>query len=70
MWERLARLKAIDAKGCCLVGHPQDKGQFGFVNPAALTLPGAPPEVFFALSFDGVMPEGEVAFHPAFGVES
>jgi predicted N-acetyltransferase YhbS len=31
-----------------------------------LGLPGVPPEVFFALSFDGSMPRGEVVFHPGF----
>lgn len=62
----LARLKQRQAKGCCLVGHPDYYRQFGFENVAGLTLEGVPPEVFFALSFDGSLPQGEVFFHPAF----
>jgi putative acetyltransferase len=62
----LSRLKELKAKGCCLVGHPQYYRQFGFANSEELTLPGVPPEVFFALSFDGHVPRGQVTFHDAF----
>lgn len=62
----LARLKAMGAKGVCLVGHPAYYPQFGFVHPAGLTLEGVPREAFFALPFDGRMPRGTVAFHEAF----
>lgn len=64
--EGLLRLKALGAKGCCLVGHPGYYGRFGFVNTDEFTLEGVPPEAFFALSFDGKMPKGKVAFHQAF----
>lgn len=64
--EGLSRLKAMGAKGCCLVGHPQYYRQFGFENPADLAYAGVPPEVFFALSFDGHLPRGVVTFHEAF----
>lgn len=64
--EGLARLEAIGAQGVCLVGHPDYYRQFGFVNPPGLALEGVPPEVFFALSFDGRLPHGSVAFHEAF----
>ena len=64
--EGLSRLKALGAKGCCLVGHPQYYRQFGFENVAALGLEGVPPEVFFALPFDGRLPQGTVTFHDAF----
>jgi len=64
--EGLARLKSLDAHGCCLVGHPEYYRKFGFVNPAGLGMEGVPPEVFFALSFDGNVPLGSVAFHEAF----
>jgi putative acetyltransferase len=47
--EGLARLPAIHARGCCLVGHPGYYGRFGFANPPTLVLEGVPPEVFFAL---------------------
>jgi putative acetyltransferase len=64
--EGLARLKAMGAHGCCLVGHPDYYREFGFVNPPGLVLHGVPQEVFFALSFDGRLPHGGVAFHEAF----
>jgi putative acetyltransferase len=40
--------------------------RFGFKNIAGLVHGGVPPEVFFALSFDGHTPQGAVAFHEAF----
>lgn len=66
IWEGLARLKALGARGCCLVGHPQYYPKFGFENVATLVHEGVPPEVFFALSFDGRYPQGEVTFHEGF----
>ncbi len=68
--EGLARLKALGAKGCCLVGHPQYYSRYGFVNVSGLGIEGVPPEVFFALSFDGNYPRGEVTFHEAFTATS
>jgi putative acetyltransferase len=64
--EGLLRLKALGARGCCLVGHPEYYQRFGFENPPGLALEGVPPEVFFALSFDGRVPEGTVTFHAGF----
>ncbi len=64
--EGLARLKAMGAQGCCLVGHPDYYPRFGFVNTADLTLDGVPPEVFFVLAFDSRIPPGKVTFHSAF----
>ena len=64
--EGLSRLKEQGAKGCCLVGHPQYYRKFGFQNVSGLNHEGVPQEVFFALSFDGHFPQGEVAFHGAF----
>jgi len=65
--EGLSRLKALGAKGCCLVGHPQYYRKFGFENVPELILEGVPPDVFFALSFDGRFPHGNVTFHEGFG---
>ena len=65
--EGLARLEALGAGGCCLVGHPEYYRQFGFENVEGLGLEGVPPEAFFALSFGGGVPKGSVAFHEAFG---
>jgi putative acetyltransferase len=65
--EGLSRLKNMNARGCCLVGHPAYYRQFGFENIPGLVLEGVPQDVFFALSFDGRNPEGKVAFHEGFG---
>ncbi|MCL5742900.1 MAG: N-acetyltransferase, partial [Acidobacteria bacterium] len=67
--EGLSRLKGLNAQGCCLVGHPEYYRQFGFENPPGLVLEGVPPEVFFALAFDGRIPQGNVTFHDAFKAE-
>jgi putative acetyltransferase len=64
--EGISRLKALNAKGCCLVGHPEYYKQFGFKNIQGLVVEGVPPQVFFALSFDARMPQGTVTFHEAF----
>jgi putative acetyltransferase len=64
--EGLSRLKEMHAQGCCLVGHPDYYGRFGFKHPAGLGHEGVPEEAFFALSFGGYIPQGTVAFHEAF----
>ena len=64
--EGLTRLKNLGARGCCLVGHPGYYTKFGFENIDGLVLEGVPPEVFFALSFDGRFPQGNVTFHEGF----
>ena len=64
--EGLSRLKDLNAKGCCLVGHPQYYRQFGFANPEGLSHEGVPPEVFFVLSFDEIIPQGYVVFREGF----
>ena len=64
--EGLSRLKKLGAKGCCLVGHPQYYRKFGFENVTGLVVEGVPEEVFFALSFDGRFPQGNVTFHEGF----
>lgn len=67
--EGLSQLRALGAKGCCLVGHPEYYRQFGFVNPEGLAHEGVPPEVFFVLPFDSEVPQGSVSFHDAFRVD-
>lgn len=64
--EGLARLKALGARGGCLVGHPEYYRQFGFENSDGLGHEGVPPEVFFVLSFGGQVPQGNARFHDAF----
>lgn len=67
--EGLSRLKDMKAQGCCLVGHPDYYRKFGFKNVAGLVHEGVPPEVFFALSFGGHIPQGAVTFHEGFKAE-
>lgn len=64
--EGLERLKGMNAKGCCLVGHPEYYRQFGFVNTDALSHEGVPAEYFFVLPFDKSVPQGMVVFHEGF----
>jgi len=64
--EGLARLKALGAAGCLLVGDPAYYGRFGFRVAEGLRVDGVPPEVFQILPFTGPLPNGKAAFHPAF----
>lgn len=64
--EGLSRLKAMNAQGCCLVGHPEYYKKFGFENIPQLVLEGVPQGFFFALSFNGHFPQGTVNFNDAF----
>ena len=64
--EGLRRLQARDAAGCVVLGDPAFYTRLGFAPTPALHLPGVPPEYFMALAFDGVVPEGQVAYAPAF----
>jgi putative acetyltransferase len=64
--EGISRLKDLGARGCCLVGHPGYYRRFGFQNIRGLVCEGVPEEVFFALSFDGHIPQGIVEFHVGF----
>ncbi|MEN8132468.1 MAG: N-acetyltransferase [Pseudomonadota bacterium] len=64
--EGLSRLKDLNAAGCCVVGHPDYYRKFGFENVPGLTIEGVPPEVFFALAFNGPTPQGTVTFHEGF----
>ncbi|MCE8019927.1 N-acetyltransferase [Halomonas sp. MCCC 1A11036] len=64
--EGLARLQAIGAQGCCLVGHPEYYVKFGFRNVPGLVYEGVPLEYFFVLPFGERVPQGTVNFHEAF----
>ncbi len=66
----LAQLKALHAKGCCVVGHPEYYKQFGFSNTPEMGHEGVPPEAFFALTFEGQTPRGAVSFHEAFKADA
>ncbi len=67
--EGLSRLKGLNARGVCLVGHPEYYRKFGFANVPGLAHEGVPPEYLFVLSFDGRVPQGTLAFHAAFGAD-
>ena len=62
----LSRLKCLNARGCCLVGHPEYYKKFGFKSTPGFVCEGVPPEVFLALAFDGHLPQGTVTFHEGF----
>jgi len=64
--EGLSQLNKLNAAGCCVVGHPDYYRKFGFENVPELTIEGVPPEVFFALAFNGPTPHGAVTFHEGF----
>jgi putative acetyltransferase len=64
--EGLSRLKDLNARGCCLVGHPDYYRKFGFRNTPGFVYEGVPPEVFLALTFDGYTQQGTVTFHEGF----
>jgi putative acetyltransferase len=62
----LARLRGLNARGCCLVGHPDYYRNFGFKSMPGFVHEGVPSEVFLVLTFDGYVPQGTVAFHEGF----
>ncbi|MBP7001083.1 GNAT family N-acetyltransferase [Amaricoccus sp.] len=63
----LARLEAMGAQGCVLLGDPGYYRRFGFAPDPRLRFEGAPPEYFLRLAFPGAAPAaGAVAFHAAF----
>lgn len=66
MREAIARLRAMGANGCFLVGNPLFYKRFGFQNGVGLVFEEAPEEVSLALALDGPMPQGTVQFHEAF----
>jgi putative acetyltransferase len=62
----LSLLKELRAQGCTLVGDPNYYRQFGFQNYPKLGHEGVPKEVFLALPFNDIVPEGTVIFHEGF----
>ena len=64
--EGLERLRATGAEGCVLLGDPAYYRRFGFVSDPKLRYGDVPPEYFQRLSFTGIEPEGEVAYHAGF----
>ncbi len=66
----LDRLRAMDAKGCALVGYPDFYRRFGFRNIPSLMHEGVPPEVFLVLPFTDTVPKANVTFHEGFWAEA
>lgn len=64
----LARLKALGAAGCVVLGEPAYYTRFGFAATPAMTYPGVPPEYFMALVFTEPA-RGVVAYHAGFGAD-
>ncbi len=64
--EGLARLKALGAEGCVLLGWPHYYARFGFVQDTNLTFYGRTNPALQRLLFGGTVPEGDVVFHRAF----
>lgn len=61
----LARLRALGAAGCVVLGEPGYYQRFGFAA-SSLVLPGVPQQYFQAVAFNGHMPSGTVAYHASF----
>ncbi len=66
----MARLRAVSAAGCVVLGDPAYYGRFGFKVVPGLVYPGPPPEYFLAQAISGLVPQGEVAYHAAFASEA
>jgi putative acetyltransferase len=64
--EGLARLRALGAAGCVVLGDPAYYGRFGFALRSELVYPHGPADHFQALAFAGPFPRAEVTYHAAF----
>jgi putative acetyltransferase len=62
----LSLLKDMGGKGCALVGDPGYYKRFGFKSLPELVHEGVPQEVFLALPFSEMVPQGIVVFHEGF----
>lgn len=62
----LARLEAMGAAGCVLLGHRDYYPRFGFAHDPGLTFTGQVNLAFQQLTLRGSTPRGEVIYHPAF----
>lgn len=66
MHEGLSQIRAAGHGGCVVLGDPGYYTRFGFAVTPGITYPGVPSEYFMALGINGPLPQGEVAYHPAF----
>ncbi len=65
--QALRLLREGGATGVVLVGDPAFYQRFGFRAVEGLTWPGVPSQYVLALPFTGVVPQGDIAGHAAFG---
>lgn len=63
----LARLTAIGAEGCVVLGDPAYYGRFGFASDGQLRYGNVPVQYLQRLVLAGRPPSGEVSYHEAFG---
>ena len=68
--EGLARLKAMGAGGCALVGDPEYYKRLGFRNNPGLIYEGINQDYFLVIPFTDTIPVGIVTFHEGFLAES
>ncbi|QVQ27383.1 GNAT family N-acetyltransferase [Achromobacter deleyi] len=61
----LARLKALGAAGCVVLGEPDYYSRFGFAATPALIYPGVPPAYFLAQVYTRPA-RGQVSYHEGF----
>lgn len=64
--EGLARIAAMGAEGCVLLGYPEYYSRFGFAHDPGLTFAGKVNPNFQQLTLKGETPRGEVIYHPGF----
>lgn len=62
----LRRVLQRGAAGCVVLGNQGYYSLFGFAPHAGLVVPGPPASHFMTVALEGVVPFGEVRYHPAF----
>lgn len=66
----LERLRGLRSSGCIVFGSPKYYGRFGFKIDSDRCPAGLPSQFFQTLAFGVSMPDGEIRYHPAFGITS
>jgi putative acetyltransferase len=62
----MARLRAVNASGCVVLGDTNYYSQFGFVKAPEVAPPGEPAEYFMVLNLSSQAPPGRTGFHAVF----
>jgi len=66
----LRRLRDAGRGGCVVLGDPAYYRRLGFAPQPGLAYPGALPEHFMAVAWQGTAPDGLAAYHAAFAVRA